>query len=268
MQPADRDSLKNRNIVVTRPAHQAESFCRMLEHAGANVLRCPLLNISATPETPSLARLRAELASFDLLIFNSPNAVNFGLPQLDLQRNAQGRAKIAAIGAKTAHAIADLGYPVDIVPATGFDSESLLKLPIFEEVGGMKIAILRGSGGRELAGSVLRSRGAEVIYIQVYERRPPSKGQFEQIEQLLLHNRFDAIAITSGEAFLALWRGLFGPRLRHLLNQSTFVFGSSRIAGIARSEGLRSPIVVADDPSDEAMFAALLEWAAGEAPAG
>ncbi len=252
--------------MVTRPAHQAESFCRMLALAGANPLRCPLLNISATPTTPSLARLRAELASFDLLIFNSPNAANFGLPLLDLLRNVQGRAKIAAIGVKTAHAIADLGYPVDIVPTTGFDSESLLKLPILEKVGTMKIAILRGPGGRELAGSVLRSRGAEVIYIQVYERRPPTKRQFEQIEQLLLHNRLDAIAITSGEAFLALWRGL-GPQLRHLLNQSSFVFGSRRIAGVARSEGLRSPIVVADDPSDEAMFTALLEWAAGETPA-
>ncbi|WP_040662356.1 uroporphyrinogen-III synthase [Nitrococcus mobilis] len=262
MKPAGRDSLKNRNIVVTRPAHQAESFCRMLEHAGANALRCPLLNISATPKTPSFARLRAELASFDLLIFNSPNAANFGLPQLEPQRRLQGRVKIAAIGAKTAHAIAGLGYSVDIVPATGFDSESLLELPILEKVGGMKIAILRGSGGRELAGSVLRSRGAEVSYIQVYERQPPSKEQFEQIEQLLLHNRSDAVAITSGEAFLALWSGI-GPRLCHLLNQSTFVFGSRRIADVARSKGLCSPIAVAADPSDEAMFAALLEWAAG-----
>ena len=260
MQPTDGNALKNLAIMVTRPAHQAEPFCQMLERAGASALRCPLLSIAPAPETRALSRLTADIDLFDLLIFNSPNAASFGIPEIEARCNIRARVKIAAIGAKTARTIKRLGHSVDIVPEAGFDSESLLRLPILENVNGMKIAILRGSGGRELTGSVLRARGAEVLYIQIYERLPPSKRQLEQIEELLPLSGLDAVAITSGEAFLALWRGL-GPTTRQLLNQSTFVFGSQRIAAIAQAEGLRSLIVIADDPSDEAMFSALVNWA-------
>ncbi|MDN5851122.1 MAG: uroporphyrinogen-III synthase [Nitrococcus sp.] len=261
MNLADSNNLVDKRIVVTRPAHQAEPFCRLLERAGANALRCPLLVISPRPNTRSLLRLIEEIDSFDLLLFNSPNAVNFGIAQLASRCNLRGRAKIAAIGAKTAQAITGLGYQVDICPETGFDSESLLQLPILQDVSGMRIAILRGSGGRDLTESVLRSRGAQVIHVKVYDRLPPSKDQFEQIEALLLHKGFDAVTITSGEAFLALWSGS-DSKLRHLLNQSAFIVGSRRIADMAQTEGLRSLIAVADDPSDESMFSALIEWSA------
>ena len=261
MKPTDANTLQNRTIMVTRPEHQAASFCQMLEGAGASALRCPLLRIAAAPETRALSRLAAEIDSFDLLIFNSPNAASFGIPEIEARCEFRSRVKIAAIGAKTAYALERLGYPVDIVPETGFDSESLLRLPVLENVDGKKIAILRGSGGRELAGSVLRARGAEVSYIQVYERLPAGQGQLEPIEDLLRHRGLDAVAITSGEAFLALWKGL-SPATRQLLNQVTFVFGSERIADIAKAQGLRSIIVIADDPSDEAMFSALVNWAA------
>lgn len=260
MQPTDANTLQNRAIMVTRPAHQAEAFCQMLERAGARALRCPLLSIAPAPQARALSGLTRDIDSFDLLIFNSPNAASFGIPEIEARCNIRGRVKIAAIGAKTASTIKRLGYSVDIVPEAGFDSESLLRLPILENVNGMKIAIFRGSGGRELTGSVLRARGAEVRYIEVYQRLPPSQRQLEQIKELLPLSGLDAVAITSGEAFLALWRGL-GPTTRQLLNQSTFVFGSERIAGIARAEGLCSLIVIADDPSDEAMFSALVDWA-------
>lgn len=261
MNPAGSDKLRDKRIVVTRPAHQAEPFCRMLEQAGANVLRCPLLIISPAPNTRSLRRLIEEIDSFNLLLFNSPNAANFGIPHIASRCNLHGRAKIAAIGAKTAQAISGLGYHVDICPEAGFDSESLLQLPILQDVSGMRIAILRGSGGRDLTESVLRSRGAEVIHVQVYERLPPSEHQFEQIEAMLLYNGFDVVTITSGEAFLALWSGS-DSKLRHLLNQSAFIVGSRRIADIAQTEGLRSVIAVADDPSDKSMFSALIKWSA------
>ncbi|HET8700050.1 MAG TPA: uroporphyrinogen-III synthase [Nitrococcus sp.] len=233
----------------------------MLEHAGAGVLRCPLLTVSPTPNTRSFLSLMEDIDSFDLLLFNSPNAANLGLPRIESHCSSlPGRMKIAAIGAKTAHTITDLGYQVDICPAAGFDSESLLKLPILQNVSGMKIAILRGAGGRDLSGSVLRARGAEVVYIQVYERLPPTKEEFGRIEQALLHNRFDVVALTSGEAFLALWGGV-GAEAQRLLNQATFLFGSRRIAAIAQTQGLQAPIEIADDPSDEAMFLALTAWA-------
>lgn len=257
--PTDR--LSSQRIVVTRPAHQAEGFCQLLERASAIVLRCPLLIISPTPDAPSLLRLMEEIESFDLLLFNSPNAVNFGIPQVDARSKLRGRLRIAAIGAKTAQAITSLGYSVDICPDSGFDSESLLKLPVLNDVSGMKIGILRGSGGRDLTGSVLRSRGAEVIYVQVYERQPPTKDQLERIEHTLLGNGVDAVTITSGEAFLALWRGV-DFRTRQQLNQTTFLFGSKRLAELARAEGLQALVEIAHDPSDESMFSALTQWAA------
>ena len=75
--PADEGSrcLNGLRVLVTRPEHQAESLCRLIEQHGGVAIRCPTLVIAEPRDwTPALAILD-RLADYNLAIFTSANAV-------------------------------------------------------------------------------------------------------------------------------------------------------------------------------------------------
>src|SRR5699024_5810893 len=95
--------LQDVHVLVTRPAHQANNLCRLLEDAGAVALRLPLLRIDP-PRDPAPAQALLEQGDeFDWLLFTSVNAVHAAIPWLRL--SAAGRGRIACIGAATAAAL-------------------------------------------------------------------------------------------------------------------------------------------------------------------
>lgn len=260
--PGSRSSnaLRGLRVVVTRPAHQAEGFCDLLEQAGAEALRCPVIRICSPTDTSELQRLAARLSSIDLLIFNSPNAVEYGIAAIHhQQQRIPARTLIGAIGVKTAQALERHGYQADICPATGFDSEAFLALPAVQTMQGKRVVIVRGQDGRMLLGQTLRARGAEVAYIQAYQRNGPDAAQVAALRQAL-RDGVDAIAVTSSEALANLADSL-DASARAGLERAALVVGHPRIAEAADRLGLPPPIVAAD-PTDEAMFAALAAWAA------
>lgn len=253
-------ALRGLRVVVTRPAHQAEGFCGLLEQAGAEALRCPVIRICSPADNSELRRLAARLSSVDLLIFNSPNAVEHGVAAIHQQRRIPPQTMIGAIGAKTAQALERHGYRVDICPAAGFDSEAFLALPAVQTMQGKRVVIVRGQDGRMLLGQTLRARGAVVSYIQAYQRSGPDAAQAAALRQAL-QSGADAIAVTSSEALANLAACLDAPA-RAGLERAALVVGHPRIAEAADRLGLPPPVVAAD-PTDEAMFTALAAWAAG-----
>lgn len=156
--------LRNKGVLVTRPAHQAEGLCGLIESAGGRAIKFPCLEIR--PSDSAEARLLLG-QSWDLVIYVSANAVRFSRSQEPLQT-----AKIAAVGQGTARALQAAGQPAHWVPPRA-DSEALLALPGLADVSAWRILIVRGEGGRALLGDGLRQRGAEVRYAEVYRRRPP-----------------------------------------------------------------------------------------------
>jgi len=253
-------TLHGLRIIVTRPAHQAESFCALLERAGAEPLRCPVIRISSPADGSELQRLAARLGNIDLLIFNSPNAVEYGIAAIHgLRQRIPPQTLIGAIGTKTAQALERHGYRADVCPATGFDSEAFLALPAVQAMQGKRVAIVRGQDGRMLLGRTLRARGAEVVYVQAYQRNGPDAEQAAALRQAL-RDGVDAVAVTSSEALENLTNSLDAPA-RAGLERATLLVGHPRIAEAARRLGLPPPVVAAD-PTDEAMYAALADWAA------
>lgn|SRR5690625_966842 len=248
--------LEGRRIMVTRPAHQADNFCKLLAEAGATALRCPAMRIAAPADRASLERLVEQLDSFDFLMFNSPNAAHHGIAFIHAHRDIPGHLTLGAIGAKTAQAVAAWGYTVDVTPPVNFDSETFLQQPSVANMQSKRVAILRGQDGRMLLGETLRQRGALVEFIETYRRLPPTPAEAEQIRQAL-HQNLDAIAVTSSETLTNLINCLDSQGLERL-SETLLVVGHPRIAAAAHNQDLKL-LVTAADPSDNAMFATLCD---------
>ena len=162
---ADRP-LHGVGVLVTRPRTQATELVDAIEAQGGTAYCLPVIDIAPLDELDVRAAAKA-LDKPDFVIFVSRNAVEYGI-----EYAASG--KVAAIGPATAKAIEAAGRIVDIRSTAGYDSEHLLAESPLQDVAGKRVRIIRGSAGRELLADELRSRGAKVDYLSVYERRLPA----------------------------------------------------------------------------------------------
>lgn len=244
-------ALQGLSVLVTRPTHQAEPFCRLLASAGGRPLRFPVIEIS--PVTLDPLQLQELQQPCDLLVFISVNAVTHGLPQLASCLAQQPR--IAAIGSKTAKALSTAGLKVDILPAGGSSSEALLAHPAMQSLQGRRVVVVRGGQGREILLQTLRERGATVLPLNVYQRQRPEP--VTDLNRLL--TQADAVAITSNEGLENLL-AMADATARQRIQALPLLAGSRRVLELATELELPVRGILADSPADEAMLTALLEW--------
>jgi uroporphyrinogen-III synthase len=252
-----RNRLDGIGVLVTRPAHQAGPLCDRIAAAGGHPVRFPLLTIHDLSDTPAVASRLAHLANYQLAIFISPNAVQLGLTAIARHGGLPAGLRLATVGRGSARALElTLGRRPDIVPRDRYDSEGLLALPAMQAVVGQRILILRGEGGRELLADTLRSRGAEVDYLELYRRACPPASVAEQ-DWLA---KTDIITITSSEALQNLV-ALTAEAERPQLLAKPLVVVSERTAALAQQLGfLHAPLVV-PRAGDEALLQAVADWA-------
>ena len=262
-------TLKGRQLLVTRPARQADKLCQLIAEQGGVAVRFPtiaIVGLEGFSDKPNINNTAAtnplpQLSNCQWLIFISANAVNFALKAIDGKIAQLKEAKIAAIGQATAKELGFSGLQVDLLPQTGFDSEAILAMPELQTVNGQDILIVRGQGGREELANVLRSRGANVNYWEVYKRVIPQLDCSKVIE-LLLNNQLDLIIITSFEALQNLIVMLGANHNKKLLNIPLVVV-SSRISRLAAELGF-TRIAVANSPSDQAIIESAIALVNGE----
>jgi len=247
--------LAGRTILVTRPEHQAEPLCRLIEQAGGRPLRLPALIISANSGDPELAHRLAHLSDYQVAIFISPNAVTFGLAAIARCGGLTASLLLATVGQGSARALQQqLGRLPDLVPEGGYDSEALLQLEPLQHVNGKRVLIFRGVGGRELLAETLRGRGARVDYAEVYRRSappPPDNGDWL--------DKTDIITLTSGEAVRNLV-AMTPQSAQPQLFAKPLVVVSERCATLARQLGFQQPILVTPLAGDQAIVDTLREW--------
>jgi uroporphyrinogen-III synthase len=245
--------------VVTRPSGQADEFCCLIETGGGQVIRFPLLEITSSHHMSHAADLTKRLDEFDMAVFVSRNAVVKAMEIMShLGVTLPRQLHLAAIGQKTAHALAETGHAVTIVPAHHFDSEALLAMREMHNVKNRRIVIFRGEGGRTLLGDTLAARGALVEYAEVYRRRKPSPN-IDTIERTFFNNPVDIVTITSAEALQNLHELLVLGGYPQTLEMRLLI-GSRRMVEKALSLGFIRTLY-APDPTDRSMFNTVVSWA-------
>lgn len=247
--------LAGLGVLVTRPAHQAEPLCRLIEAHGGRPVRFPALDIQPPRDPEPARRLLAQ--DWDLLVFVSANAVTHAL---DLAgRLPAGRR--AAVGRATAQALVKAGHGPDLVPERQ-DSEGLLERAELRHMAGQRVLIVRGEGGRPLLGDSLAARGARVSYAEVYRRVLPERDP----ASLLAHwdQEIQVVTATSAEVLENLAH-LLGETGRARLQGTPLVVISERMEAAARAAGM-TRLIRAPAADDGSVVAALGAWAAGSGP--
>ena len=257
--------LQGLRVLVTRPREQAQALTQGIIAAGGQVVLFPTLEIRATAKQAALQHAITQLPRFSMAIFISPNAVDYALPMILAQHGTLPPGlQLACVGRGSAAALTRHGWHSDITPGDQANSEALLALPAMQTVRGKKIAIFRGNGGREQLRNTLRARGAEVDYVECYERVAPHCDTAE-LEQALTQGQLDIITQTSGEGLTHLFT-LLSPDARRALLQLPLLVISPRIAALARDLGYRDQQIIitanssATKSNDDAMIEALGAW--------
>ena len=242
--------LAGLHIIVTRPREQAAELAKRIKQLGGKPLLFPLLEIKPVDDVRALHGLAKSLASYDLLIFISPNAVKHGMASLGALPHT---VRVATVGQGSARALREAGVNDILVPDDRFDSEALLAMPEMQNISGLRIAILRGDAGRELLGDTLKQRGASVEYVACYQR---GKAQFDSAG--LIDVAPDAISVTSSEALAHLCDAYDEARKPRLTSIPLFV-PHPRIAEAAQRQGWRQVIITGS--GDDGLMTGLIAWA-------
>lgn len=247
-------NLAGLSVLVTRPAHQSEGLCELIQTTHGRPVRFPTLEILG-PGDKHAARAQLEAAKHvDVLIFVSANAVQYAFPLLPEQLPFD--VAIGAVGRATAKALDEVGLDPTLVPAR-MDSEGLLALPGLRDMQGKSVMILRGNGGRELICDTLRERGARVEQVEVYRRALPQRpaGAANLVKNW---SQLVDVVTASSNAVLDNLFTLLGDEAEPLLQSTPLVVVSQRMAEHAVQRGCEV-IYVAASARDKDIVETLCE---------
>lgn len=248
--------MKDKGVVVTRPAHQAQALAGLIRERGGRPILFPAIEIRDVEDTAALDAVIGRLDAFDLAVFVSPNAATKGWTAIHARRGIPPRLAIAAIGRATARELRRLGAPCVVAPEAGSDSESLLAMPELEAVAGKRILIFRGVGGRELLRETLEARGAAVEYAECY-RRMRSEADVTALASAWDRREVDALVVTSSEGLRNLVE-IVGAAGRERIARTPLFVPHPRIAATARELGLAEVVVTGS--GDEGIVAGLEQY--------
>ena len=250
-----RTALEGKTVIVTRPLAQAQHLLETLESHLATTVHFPVIAIHQTENMNAVQQQFNNLAKFQIVIFISANAVRYAITLAKELNITFENCKLAAVGPATKHALENYGYKVDIIPQVDFNSEALLADSSFKSIAGKNILIVRGHGGREVLRQTLESRGAHVEYAEVYQRKLPENRNPINLNKLPINNSF--VLLYSVESAQNLW-SLCTPDEHEWLKKVTFIIASKRIAEATTRVEYINNSIIAENPSDQAMLAALI----------
>lgn len=185
-------------VLVTRPREQAGELTELLAAYGAQVLAFPTIAIVPPRDWATLDKAITDLSGYDWAIFTSVNGVRFFLERLRAlgwDARAFGRARLCAIGPRTAEALATGGLTADLVPEE-YQAEGVIEALIKEDMKGKRVLIPRAEVARNLLPDDLRKRGAEVTVAVAYRTVRP-EADVRSLQEKLTGREIGVVAFTS-----------------------------------------------------------------------
>lgn len=248
-------------VVITRPLAQSDSLAQRVAAMGRDAIVFPLLEIHPLADPAQLQLVLDDLASFAMVAFVSPNAID---AVFKLVPSWPKQVALAVMGEGSRKALAQHG--VNSGNATIFsprdpqrsDSQTLLEVLDLAALNGRRVLIIRGETGRELLADELRAAGVQVTQVAAYRRTAPNLDQARRSQLLQLLDVKSDWIVTSSEALRILMRlvqQLAESNGVAKMQQQRILVPHRRIAETARTLGFREIILTGS--GDEPLLAAL-----------
>lgn len=252
--PNKESNGKALRVMVTRPAHQAEAISRQLSMRGAHVIRFPTIAIRDLSQNPAQLETARRAADYQLLVFISANAVEYGMRALSKAGVDPGTLRaVAAIGPSTARQLHAHGIKARACPAQA-SSEALLKLDVVRRMQSpARALIVRGQGGKEILAHGLRRQGVRVDYLEAYVREKPAA------QPSAWRDAPDLIMVTSQDSLQNLF-AMTEEDKRMALLKTPVLLGSRSMLALHARLGFSAPAIVAQSPLDADMLTAFSQW--------
>jgi uroporphyrinogen III methyltransferase/synthase len=243
LRSAARGPLAGLRVVVTRPRAQASELVSALADAGAAVIELPVIAIADPSDRGrALEAAAARADSFDWVVFTSSNAVERFVGCLRDGR-ALGGARLAAVGAVTARALAAYRLVADLVPDDETAEGLVDSMPDAPSGGSRPGRVLfpRAMEAREALAPGLRRKGWEVTEVDAYRTVPAGAAEGIGEDELTAASGSDVITFTSPSSvthYAELAGGRPQPRVVACIGPVT--------ADAARAAGFRVDVVAAE----------------------
>lgn len=237
----------NHALLLLRPDDQAKPLIGMLQQrakAAAVTVTCDVKSMVAIREYDDPNHSLREILRQDWhgAMMVSVNAANYFAQQAQqwAPECAMPKARWFAVGPTSAKAIAQVVNRAVTCPWRQHNSDALLQLPELQGVAGQRWLIVRGHGGREVVADTLTARGAQVSYLEVYQRVPVAlaEHQFEHWQQ-----HINGIVVTSAEQ-LGYFLAALPNQALSWLESCYWVLASERLAQLL-PVAMRKRVVVA-----------------------
>ncbi|MFC5402101.1 uroporphyrinogen-III C-methyltransferase [Cohnella soli] len=208
----ERKPLFGRRVLVTRARAQASELVERIDELGGEPYEFPVIETRLPTSAGEIARIESAFAQaeiYDWVMLTSVNGVDYFYRWLDrcgVDIRKFARAKFAAVGPKTAAALAARGVRADLLPES-FRAEGLLDSLEGLIAPGQTALLPRGDLARETLSAELRAKGVRTVEIDVYETSMcvPSD---PWLPEMLAGGEIHVVTFTSSSTVVNLIRAL------------------------------------------------------------
>jgi uroporphyrinogen III methyltransferase/synthase len=196
-------SLLGKTVLITRAAHQADEMVRLVEQSGGTPILFPTIAIVTPDSWRDCDRAINGLYMYDGVIFTSTNGVTFFLRRLAERGRSVDELQsktICVVGEKTKEAVRSNGLPVTTVPGK-FTSLDLANALRQDNLHGKSFLFPKGNLAKDTLPEMLKSLGASVDPVTVYQTRPPERENVDAIRKQLFEGKINTVTFTSTSTF-------------------------------------------------------------------
>ena len=205
-------------VVVTRDESADGPLSRELRALGISVLGWPVLSIGPAADVGALEQALRRLNQFEWLVFASQHAVAEVVRRVPVP---PAYLNIAAVGARTAQALTDAGWPVSVVPADQ-TAEGLVAALRPRLTPGTKVLFPAGSRSLPILNEGLTAAGAAVTQVDAYSTRSTPL-DIAACRDWIGRRAIGAVTFTSPSAVEELDRALGTDDFDELLDSATAI---------------------------------------------
>lgn len=237
--------LFGKRILVTRPKGQGDSFTKILEEKGAEVLSLPTSDIVPLGDPKRLGKLFSSLDRYEWCFFNSTNGVQFffsHLEKLGKSPRELRSLKVAAIGPKTKAALEEGGLSISLVPKTYTQEGIVARIRERRlDMHGKRVLLFHAEGARTYLASSLKKMGALVTVFPLYVSKKSAVSARPTL-RALKKGDVDVVTFTSASCVDHFFKFFPGSTPRSLINGTRVASIGPVTSKQCRALGLRVSI--------------------------